>query len=59
MKITLHMWVEDAGDGSPYVQFFRTREEAEAEAEKCDQRYCDDVISHTIEIDSKGNIIKP
>lgn len=59
MKIKLWMHVEDLCDGSPGVNFFSSEEKANDYADKCDQRFCDDVMSVELEFDRKGKLVGP
>lgn len=47
------VFVENGGDGSAFVSFFNTEEEANAYAEPADERFCDDVFPATIVVDPK------
>jgi hypothetical protein len=58
-QITFAIYMENNGDGSASARIFPDEETAEAFAEKDDERYCDDISSYTILVDSKGNLVAP
>lgn len=64
MKITLGVWMRNAGDGSCFPIFFSSEKEAENVANKIEEqssydleRYCDDIMSVTIEVDENGKLL--
>ena len=59
MRITFWTYVQNCGDGSNYVCYFNSREDAETFAENDNERYCDDITQHTMEVDENGKILNP
>lgn len=51
MKIKFWTYIENLYDGSCAIRFFNSEEEAEAYAEKDDERFCDDINVKELEID--------
>lgn len=61
MKITLWLYMQNAGDGSANARVFPSKRTAELYAETTDLggRFCDDISSITIEVDAQGNLLQP
>lgn len=61
MKIKGWLHIEDGGDGSANVKFFRTHQEAQTSADQEMNEYgqalCDNVVPFEIEVDDDGLII--
>ncbi len=51
------VYLQSAGDGSAYANFFNTEEEASTYAEPDDERLCDDIFQVTLVIDPKSGRI--
>lgn len=51
--------VKNGGDGSAFIQIFKTEAEAEKYLADDDERFCDDVSTASFFIDEKGNILQP
>lgn len=58
IKVKFYTWACNQGDGSVVVRFYNSRESAEKAAENDEERYCDDIDSHTLEFDRSGNLIQ-
>ncbi len=59
MKIKFWTYNSNSGDGSNHILFFSTEALAEAYAEFDDERNCDDINEHELEVDiATGQIIK-
>jgi len=59
MKLQVWMHLVNSGDGGAYVKFFNTKEDAEFSADQDDERFCDDVQTHTFEFDDYGKLLNP
>lgn len=57
MKVSFYTYIQNQGDGSAAVLFFRTREDAEAYALHDDERLCDDIEEASLEFDALGNLL--
>lgn len=59
-KLNAWLYIQNAGDGSCYVRFFNSEEDAEAYAENDDERYCDDIAQVSLEFDPQtGKLLNP
>lgn len=56
IKLGLHIFVQNNGDGSASPVFFNTRKEAEDYAGEDDERLCDDIMKETIILNGLGQI---
>ena len=57
MKITFAVYMRNNGDGSGSPMFFRDEASAEKYAENHDERMCEDIEMHTIEVDANGQLV--
>jgi hypothetical protein len=59
IKTKLWLHIVNSGDGSCYVKFFNSEEEANKYADDHDngERYCDDVYSKELEFDLDGKLL--
>jgi len=58
-SITFWTYTKNCGDGSCVVCFFNSAEEAEDYAGDDDERYCEDIESHTLQLDENHRILNP
>jgi hypothetical protein len=57
MKATIWIYDKNCGDGSNVSRFFLTKAEAYEAARHDEERYCEDINSHTFEFDENGKLI--
>lgn len=57
MKCKVFLYIENLGDGSCGVRFFRSKKQAEEYAEKDEERFCDDIYSKELEFDESGKLL--
>lgn len=63
MKVKVWIFIESAGDGSAFPNFFNTQEECQEYADKVGEIYgerlCDDTMEYTLEFDDAGVLLNP
>lgn len=57
LKSTVWVYTSNNGDGSVTPLLFSTQEDAQAHAEKDEERYCEDITKLTIYFDKNGKMI--
>lgn len=59
IKVKIWVYMQNNGDGSGSPKFFNSSEAAEKYAEDDNERMCEDIDCHTLEIDENGNLLNP
>lgn len=63
MKVRFWVHINDGGDGSAYLKFFNTKEDAKVSAdrefEEFGQALCDNVLQIQLEVDEHGKLLDP
>lgn len=53
------LYIQNLGDGSCTVKFFKSKRAAEKYAAYDNERFCDDIYYRSLEFDNEGNLISP